>query len=265
MRTDVRVNHIACQQGEHSHGFSQILFGYRGLVECELGKGGYYLDADHALLVPPDSAHAYLGRDVTSQLIVVDIPSPGAMIQACNLDHGVDLNGLLTEKPVYHEINGFVRGVLDSVQQCHDDWQRCSSLMRNQTALLLITGFLGNELNQLSSKSRSSGSSVINEDRINAWIDQRLDHPPSLEELAHWLNMSVSRATAAFNDRFNVPPKRYIMARRMMWAKVLIQSRGYSLAQVAYELGFSSQSVFTRAFTNHFGHSPGQLRKEADH
>ncbi|WP_311945996.1 AraC family transcriptional regulator [Halomonas piscis] len=263
MKSNVRVNHIARQHGEHNHEFAQILFGYRGHVECELDKGGFHLDERYALLLPSNSDHFYVGRDFNSKLIVIDIPLNDSLIQYHYLGNGIDMSAMIQEKVQFRAIDEFSHGVLRSVDKYQGGWQQCNDLVRHQTAILLIASFFNSEL--AGQQSRAFRHPTVSEEVINRWIDERLGQPPTLEQLSNFLNMSVSAMTALFNAHFGMSPKRYVMARRMMWATCYIGERNYSLSQVAYELGFSSQSAFTRAFSRYYGYPPGRMKNGTVH
>jgi hypothetical protein len=56
-------------------------------------------------------------------------------------------------------------------------------------------------------------------------------------------------------------PHRYVSARRVERAKILLRS-DRSLVEIALPLSFSSQANFTRAFTKATGQAPGRYRRE---
>lgn len=105
------------------------------------------------------------------------------------------------------------------------------------------------------------------EDRREAWlvaaldyIDLRLDLPLKLEDLAQHVEMSRAHFVRRFREATGEPPHRYVMLRRVDRAKQLLRNSRDALADIAHEVGFSSQSHFTQVFHALTGSTPGQFR-----
>jgi AraC family transcriptional regulator len=60
-----------------------------------------------------------------------------------------------------------------------------------------------------------------------------------------------------------LPPHEHVLGRRVERAKLLLQGGDLSLAEVAADVGFSDQSVFTHHFKRLVGVTPGQFRRLA--
>lgn len=256
MSPSVRINRISTECGEHEHGFAQILFGYHGVVDCEYNHGGFRIKQGHALVLPENEKHYYRGQDSESLLIVVDLPFQSTSAHA--LISGVDLNVLLHESAGFRKVTPLVGAMLHGVAGNMKEWEKQPSWIVGQTALLLASSLIGKS----STETRNPGNKRrISRELINDLLDRRIATPPTVTELASMLNMSVSSMTEKFHQATGMSPKKYINTRRMVWAKVLIANGQYNLSQVAYELGFSSQSSFNRAFNSHYGFNPKELKK----
>lgn len=258
MKSTIRINDISVSHGEHTHDFAQILFGERGNVICELEKGAFKLKQSNALFLPSNCQHLYTGKDAESRLIVVDIPLNDPTLNSICLSAGVDLKELINEDALFNNISDFSRGVLASVAQQGINWNYHHEFVKQQTAILLLTDFLKNKIDEsiLRENYRS-----IRKEKIDQIIDRRLSSPPSGEELAQILNMSVSAMISKFTESLGMTPNKYIMKRRMEWAKYYIEICNYSLSRVTYELGFSNQPSFTRAFSRYYGFSPKEMKR----
>lgn len=88
-------------------------------------------------------------------------------------------------------------------------------------------------------------------------IDAQYARTISLDELAQAAALSRFHFLRSFRDQVGMPPHAYIENRRVAVAQQLIAS-GMPLAQVAVEVGFSSQSHFTQRFRQTLGVTPGR-------
>ena len=95
-----------------------------------------------------------------------------------------------------------------------------------------------------------------------AYIRTHLAEPLSLASLASVANLSPNYFHRLFTARFGCTPNRYITNQRILAARAKLAYTDQSLAQIAMECGFSSQSYFTSRFTKETGKSPMQYRKE---
>lgn len=258
MKSTTRINDIAFSHGEHTHNFAQILFGDRGNVICELEKGTFKLNQSNALFLPSNYQHQYIGKDVNSRLIVVDIPSNDPMLNSICLAAGIDLKDLINSESFCNDISDFSRGVLTSVVQQGLNWNYHHEFLKQQTAVLLLTDFLKSKIDE---NILRENFRIIKKEQIDQIIDRRLTTPPSCEELAKILNMSISTMISKFTESLGMTPNKYIMKRRMEWAKYYIEICNYNLSRVTYELGFSNQPSFTRAFHRYYGFNPKDLKK----
>ena len=260
MKPTIRVNNISMSNGEHKHDFAHILFGDRGDVICELERETYKLKSSNALLLPSDCAHLYQGANTDSRLIVVDIPLNDPTLNAMTMEVGVNLKKMIAEEIIFDGVGDFSKNILGSITQHGKNWGQYHELVKQQTAILLMTDFLKNNFDNCISYDSFT---PLKKEYINKIIDSRLSHPLSGQELAKILNMSVSSMTSKFSHSFEITPNKYIMRRRMEWAKYYIENNQYSLSRITYELGFSNQASFSRAFYNYYGFRPKDMKKSS--
>jgi AraC-like DNA-binding protein len=72
--------------------------------------------------------------------------------------------------------------------------------------------------------------------------------------------MSESNLRAVFRQQFNISLGAYIKNFRAHQAIQLMQNSSMSFTDIAFELGFTTLSSFSRFFTNTIGESPRQYR-----
>lgn len=92
-------------------------------------------------------------------------------------------------------------------------------------------------------------------------IEAELDGELSLAYLARLLDMGTTRLSQGFRLSTGKSVHRYVLERRVERARELIDSSGRSLADIAFDVGFSSQSHMTAVFREHFGITPGKYRR----
>jgi len=89
-------------------------------------------------------------------------------------------------------------------------------------------------------------------------------HPWTVNALASRVGMSRSSFSAHFSARVGRPPLDYLIRWRMLLAQHLLERGRMSVAAVALEVGYDSQSAFTNAFKRVVGDTPrGAARKRA--
>jgi transcriptional regulator GlxA family with amidase domain len=80
--------------------------------------------------------------------------------------------------------------------------------------------------------------------------------PWTVAVLAAQVGMSRSAFAARFAERVGKPPLDYLTRWRMELARRMLREGRRDVAQVAAQVGYSSQSAFGHAFKRTFGHSP---------
>jgi AraC family transcriptional regulator len=96
--------------------------------------------------------------------------------------------------------------------------------------------------------------------RVLAHIDERIEQPVTLAELAALARMSVRHFCRAFRASQGCSPHQYLLRQRIERAKALISARAMPLAEIAQCVGFSDQSQFTRTFRKVAGITPAAHR-----
>jgi AraC family transcriptional regulator len=97
--------------------------------------------------------------------------------------------------------------------------------------------------------------------QLVASIDAHLGLPMSLETMADTVRLSPGHFARKFHHSAGLSLHRFINARRIAASFALLRDGMSPLAGIALELGFSSQSHFTRLFSGLTGLSPDQFRR----
>lgn len=96
---------------------------------------------------------------------------------------------------------------------------------------------------------------------VVAWIEQQLDQPLTLEQVAAHAGLSAYHFSRLFTARMGRSVMAHVRGRRLVrGARRLCVEPDLKLVDLAFDCGFESQEAFTRAFKRLFGVSPGRFR-----
>ncbi|MCB0664710.1 MAG: helix-turn-helix transcriptional regulator [Saprospiraceae bacterium] len=99
--------------------------------------------------------------------------------------------------------------------------------------------------------------------KINAIIYHNIDQEGfSAEELAKRVALSRTQLHRKLKELTQMAPAQYIRFVRLQKAKELLENSGLNVSEVAYRVGFISNSHFSRAFHRQFGINPSVLKSE---
>ena len=124
------------------------------------------------------------------------------------------------------------------------------------------------KLNQIKSaghepkKNLSLRASEI--DKIHSAKDlllKDLTSPPNITELARAIGVSRTRLYHGFNQLYGASPMEYLRLKRIEKARMMVKDKDLSMTQIAYALGYSSSSHFTKTFREFFGMPPSHYRQ----
>ncbi len=116
-------------------------------------------------------------------------------------------------------------------------------------------------LNPQSAKTKGEISYEDSVHKVKEYIAENLNENLTIKDLAESVNMSSSHFSRVFKQQTGFSPYDYILISRINRAKYLLQTTNMTIASVAYEVGFNSESNFIYYFTENEGISPGKFRK----
>lgn len=147
-------------------------------------------------------------------------------------------------------------------------FNRASDLRNPMTALELDTwaNVLGLEVLRRFTL-QPAGKEIVRErlsearlNRVKEYVEANLQGALRLQDLATEAGYSPFYFARAFKATTGVSPHQYVLERRVERAKLLLRAQQLSLAQVAIQCGFSSQSHFSSQFRARVGVTPTAYR-----
>jgi AraC family transcriptional regulator len=100
--------------------------------------------------------------------------------------------------------------------------------------------------------------------RVVDHINEHLEEELSLLELSRIADLSPHYFSTAFKASVGMPPHRYVIERRIDLARDMLRGSDTSISEIAYAVGFSSQSHLTANFRQTTGMTPRKFRQSLD-
>jgi AraC-like DNA-binding protein len=100
--------------------------------------------------------------------------------------------------------------------------------------------------------------------RIHEARDHLAQHyasPPTIPQLARMVGMNQTKLKAGFKQTFQQTIYAYILQRRMEATAQLLVEREFSVAEIAYRVGYEYPANFSCAFKRYYGCSPRQWKR----
>jgi AraC family transcriptional regulator len=92
------------------------------------------------------------------------------------------------------------------------------------------------------------------------YIHTHLDRDLSLAEIAEVINISPTYFASLFKRAIGTSPHQYVIQQRVEQAKLMLSKTDLAIADIALQVGFSSQSHLTQQFKRLTGMTPKQVR-----
>ena len=107
-----------------------------------------------------------------------------------------------------------------------------------------------------------SGSDDANPalERLRAWIGSNLSRPLTIKAMAAYAQMSERHFARRFVDETGVSPLQWLLQRRILLARELLETSNLSVKQVAARAGFGSTMAFRDQFKRRTGSTPVPYR-----
>jgi AraC-like DNA-binding protein len=92
-------------------------------------------------------------------------------------------------------------------------------------------------------------------------IHEQPEHPWTLGALGRHAGLGRSAFAARFTRLVGQPVHRYLVARRMDEAALMLESGDDAISRIATRVGYETTTAFSKAFKQHYSFSPGRYRE----
>src|SRR5262249_3924726 len=97
---------------------------------------------------------------------------------------------------------------------------------------------------------------------LTTYIQEHLDQPLTLAELAAAVQLSLAHFARQFKQTMGLAPHQYVIRCRLERARELLVSTALPLMAVGQHVGFQDQSHFIAVFRRHVGVTPQAYRAQ---
>ena len=119
-------------------------------------------------------------------------------------------------------------------------------------------------INQPCDRNRKRDRKTLTHAQLQPAIDYiktHLDCDLSLVKVAEVINISSTYFASLFKRTTGFSPHQYVIQQRVKRAKLLLATTDLAIADIALQVGFSSQSHLTQQFKRLTGMTPKQVRR----
>ncbi|MCE0495196.1 AraC family transcriptional regulator [Vibrio salinus] len=160
------------------------------------------------------------------------------------------------------ETNFWLKPILNLIIAENTLRHRGSDAILNRLSELIFIYSLRHYLNQ--NPTEVSLLALYADTRLSLAVDAIHTHPGTnwtIDKLAQISAMSRTRFAVYFKSRSGWTVMQYITWWRMQVALGLLK-QGESVSTVSYQVGYQSESAFSRVFAKHFGCNPGKASRQ---
>lgn len=186
---------------------------------------------------------------------------PEALLRGA-LDDAGEASGELSLRPVYAEPDRVIGPVFNAIQAEIEHERRNSRLLVSSAVLFLTRYVLLTYGGTVPEGPSMAALGTVGLNRVFDAIEARLGYDWSVPEMAREAGLSPFWFAHIFKEKVGISPSRYVQQRRLARARTLLRDRSMSIADIAAQCGFESQSWFTTTFRRHFGDTPAGYRQE---
>jgi AraC-like DNA-binding protein len=172
-----------------------------------------------------------------------------------------ELTGRHHVLPFFKDVRVDHRWATNHILSLHEALLQGASELECESLLIWTFAQLIKRYADISSTEQPLGKETKAIQQARRYIDEYFAEGITLNQLAQLVSLSPYYLLRVFQAEVGMPPYTYLESVRIRHAQSLIEA-GKPLAEVAIEVGFSSQSHLTRQFKKIIGVTPGQYAQQ---
>jgi len=252
----LQASHVQHAYPRHFHEYYVICVIEQGFQSFIHQDARHFTPPGGVILINPGAVHTGEAADEHGFQMRCIYPTLSHMQIAV-----FELTGRHQELPFFQEVRVDHRWARNSILSLHKALTQDGNSLESESRFTWTLSQLVKRYADLRFGEQKMGDERTAVQRSRRYIEERFAEGLSLSELAEHVSLSRYHLLRAFRDEVGMPPYAYLESVRIRHAQQLIES-GKSLAEVAAEVGFSSQSHMTERFKRILGVTPGQYARQ---
>ena len=240
----------------HSHDYYVITIIKRGLQSFTHQGRKYFTPPGGVILINPGEVHTGEAADERGFEMLCLYPTTAHMQNAA-----WELTGRHQALPYFKDVRTNHPSVVESVLTLHQALTHDWSPLECETRFTWTLVQLIKHCAKLPFREQPLGQERKAIRQARHYIEERFAQGIDLTELAAQVFLSPYYLLRVFREAVGMPPHAYQESVRIRQAQKLIKA-GKPLAEVALEVGYSSQSHLTHRFKQVIGVTPGQYAQQ---
>lgn len=253
----LQAHYIRHAYPRHSHDYYVICLIERGTQSFTLGNTKFITPPGGVILINPGAVHTGEPADEDGFEMRSLYPTTAHMQQAV-----YELTGRHQDVPFFEDVRIDDRATGDSIRACHRALAQGASELECESRFTWTLTRLVKQHAEIRRTEQRIGREPRAVERARRYMDENFADGITLSALAEYVSLSPFYFLRLFRAQAGVPPHAYLDSVRIRHAQKLIEA-GRPLADVAAEVGYSSQSHLTRRFKQIIGATPGQYAQTA--
>ncbi len=250
--------------------FARIYLVAKGNAEIRFEQFTLKLSEGYMYLIPPYTRHTCIGNDnfVHYYIHLYESPDDESLMFE-DISFGMEYKAADADKAVFKMLYTLFPETQLSVTdpEKYDNNSElskyninfinrppCERMLIKGSMLVLISRFINDERNVI----RNNDTRLID---VRNYINRHITEDIQISLLSDMACLSQSHFIRKFKAAFGVPPKQYIIRRRIERAEFMLLIHNNPIKSIALSVGFDDVSLFVKTFKSYTGMTPLEYRR----
>ncbi|MGH1539135.1 MAG: AraC family transcriptional regulator [Arenicella sp.] len=280
---DAKVVSVGKTGVEHMLEHHQIVLGLNGYVDVCLDDNPDIISSAMGCVIPANTYQYFAGHN-KSKVLVINVDKEDKLLirnglSSPNQNSATDptlssdpielldpqnspnlsqktIDHQLFKMPRYFEVNVNFRHLYTS---CANELARFSHKQLSQSISQMMIHSVSARLEDAAQRTRQYHR--IDIEKLRQWVISHLTQKITVADMADIMCMSTSHFHRCFLEATRKTPHQFVIDIRLHQALDKVRNTNVSFANIAHDVGFSSQSAMINTFRKRLGNSPLKFRR----
>jgi len=224
---------------------------------CTKGCGAFIVDGTRFAMKEGGFIVNFPGQTKTE---IADKVNPWSLMwitfSGSSIDDLFAQSGISKSKPTFSWLSHkYLLDLLSEIHRLFDSSEQKNGFLLGEKLFCFLHAILS------MSSSFSENTQVSYVSRAKHYMDIRYNQPNlTIQQLSDHIGLNRSYLYELFKEKTGISPQQYLTQIRMQKASEILLLPGATVTSVAHAVGYEP-SVFSKAFKNYYGISPGKYKK----